>query len=58
MAKRGKLIGDLEELEDENAEDNGFLHVNEQPTSRTRFVAGRSRSGRSVTTYLLYKRYM
>ena len=50
----GLLDNESDDSDDESQEEENLAEVeDEEPSSRTRFEAGRSRSGRRVTRYLL-----
>ena len=51
---KGVLDNESDDSADESQEEENLAEVeDEEPSSRTRFEAGRSRSGRRVTRYLL-----
>ena len=50
----GLLANESDDSDDESQEEENLAEVeDEEPSSRIRFEAGRSRSGRRVTRYLL-----
>ena len=50
----GLLDNESDDSDDESQEEENLAEVeDEEPSSRTRFEAGRSRSGRRVTRYRL-----